>query len=519
MTVSAPPPPADTKLGTVEFLLRRMEHSRDFPALSETIRTLNRMAASQEKSVEQLAAVIVRDYALANKILKVVNSAYYAGFAGKVGTISRAIVVLGIEPIRALAASLILFEHLNDGNNTARVKALIGKSMFGALLARESAAAVGLAQHEEAFLAAMFHDLGELLVAFYLPEEDQAVQAAVAAGADSFAQAQFKVLGLTFEQLGIAVGKHWNFPETITHSMKKVTQGKPAESASTEETLRQLACFACEATAQLAAGAAPDGAAVTALFERFGDCVTYDRERFAEVLGHTRSEYRQLAEGLAAPESAPAAIRALAGPPRPEVAVASDDEIAAVSLPDEVNDAPADKPAAPEPILLEGLQEATTMLAEGSDLNPLAQVVLETLYRAFALRRVALCLRDPARRRYAGRLGFGSDIDAYLRALQFGEAYERDLFHAALEKRSDVHIADLGAAGTGHAIPAWYKAVSPTGSLLLLPLIVQGRAVGCIVAEHDRPNGLPLDGGTLRLVRALRNQLVLGFQLRSGGRA
>jgi HD-like signal output (HDOD) protein len=90
--------------GAVDFLLRRMQRSKDFPALSETIRTLNSLTASSKKSTEQLASVIVRDFALTNKVLKVVNSAYYAGFAGKVGTISRAIVVLGVDAIRSLAA-------------------------------------------------------------------------------------------------------------------------------------------------------------------------------------------------------------------------------------------------------------------------------------------------------------------------------------------------------------------------------------------------------------------------------
>ena len=68
-------PVSENDGGAIEFLLRRMQRRRDFPVLSETIRTLNRLSASNEKSVEHLAAVIVRDYALTNKILKVVNSA------------------------------------------------------------------------------------------------------------------------------------------------------------------------------------------------------------------------------------------------------------------------------------------------------------------------------------------------------------------------------------------------------------------------------------------------------------
>ena len=510
----------DANGGAVEFLLRRMQRSKDFPALSETIRTLNTLSAAADKSAEQLAAVIVRDFALTNKTLKVVNSAYYAGFAGNVGTISRAIVVLGIEPIRALAASLMLFEHLSEGSNATRVKALIGKSMFGALVAREAATDAGLQHGEEAFLAAMFHNLGELLLAFYLPDEDAAIQAEILENNVSPVRAQFKVLGVSFEQLGVAVGRHWNFPHAITFSMQRLPSGKQRKPANEEEVLCQLACMAHDVTERLAAGEGIRDRSLSLLLARFRDCVPFNGDRFGDVVQEARTEYRMLAEGLATPEGAPPAIRALSGLQHKDAAtVERDDAIAAVALPGDDSEQPAVDQANPEPILLEGLQEATAILAEGADLNHVAQVVLETLYRAFGLRRVALCLRDAARRQYAGRLGFGSDIDLYLKRLHFDEDYARDVFHVALKQKTDVHIADLAVGGAGHGIPAWFNALSPNGALLFLPLIVQDHPVGCIVAEHERSGGLQLEPGTLRLVRALRNQLALGLQLRRNDRA
>ncbi|MCP5305605.1 MAG: HDOD domain-containing protein [Chromatiaceae bacterium] len=518
------PPEAEHTLsesagGAVEFLLRRMQRNQDFPALSETIRTLNGLSASSNKSIEQLASVIVRDYALTNKVLKVVNSAFYAGFAGKVGTISRAIVVLGIEPIRALAASLMLFEHLSEASNADRVKALIGKSMFGALLAREAASDVGLPQGEEAFLAAMFHNLGELLVAFYLAEEDAAIQEMVADGEVAPLRAQHEVLGVSFEQLGMAVGRHWNFPDLITNSMKRMPPGQLSKAKNDDELLCRLAGFASEVTERLAVGDRSGDPLMDAVLSRYQKCVKLEAASFDDAVSEARSEYRMLAESLATPERAPGAIRALAGLKPPEQAAdAVDEDFADVALPEDQS-TQADRVVEPEPILVEGLQEATAMLSEGAGLNQVAQVMLETLYRAFGLRRVALCLRDVSRRQYVGRLGFGGDIEGYLNALRFGEAYERDVFHVALKQKTDVHIADLAVGGAGHGIPAWYSAISPSGALLFLPLLVHERPVGCIIAEHEQANGLRLEPGALRLVRALRNQLSLGLQLRrsSGG--
>ncbi len=75
--------------GTVEFLLRRMQHKSDFPALSESILTLNRLSSSDDENIDRLAGIIVRDFALTSKILRVVNSAlcrknrhYHPGHCG-----------------------------------------------------------------------------------------------------------------------------------------------------------------------------------------------------------------------------------------------------------------------------------------------------------------------------------------------------------------------------------------------------------------------------------------------------
>lgn len=507
--------------GAIDFLLRRMQRRKDFPILSETIRTLNRLSASSEKSVEHLAAVIVRDYALTNKILKVVNSAYYGGFAGKVGTISRAIVVLGIEPIRSLAASLILFEHLADHRNAARVKVLIGRSVFAALLARELSQNAGLSQGEETFLAAMFHNLGELLVAYYLPDEDAAIMQLLSAGQISQREAEFQVLGVDLEHLGTAVGRHWSFPNAITQAMKKIGMAPDpvAEPVNDEERLRHMACLASAITERIGCGQPLDGKAVAAVFTRYHKSFSFEKAAFAEAVNVTRSEYRVLAAGLAEQDSAPAEVRILAGakPAAGDLPTREDGVLADIALPQESDQNAETLTADPEPILLEGLQEVTAMLAEGDAIHEVAQVVLETLYRALGLRRVALSLRDAGRRQFVGRMGFGDDVDAYLSAIRFDEAYQRDLFHVALKQKTDVHIADLSVGVAGHGIPPWYHRLTPDGSLLFLPLLVQDHAVGCLLAEHRQKDGLALSPSVLRLVRALRNQLALGLQVRRRG--
>ncbi len=71
--------------GTVEFLLRRMRHKSNFPALSNTISTINRVAADSDESVQTLSSALLKDFALTNKLLQLVNSSTY-GHPGGTGS-------------------------------------------------------------------------------------------------------------------------------------------------------------------------------------------------------------------------------------------------------------------------------------------------------------------------------------------------------------------------------------------------------------------------------------------------
>ena len=59
---------------TLEFLLRRMRHKTDFPALSESVVRIQRLATSDTESIRSLTDEILRDVSLTNKLLRMVNT-------------------------------------------------------------------------------------------------------------------------------------------------------------------------------------------------------------------------------------------------------------------------------------------------------------------------------------------------------------------------------------------------------------------------------------------------------------
>jgi HD-like signal output (HDOD) protein len=69
-----------------------MRHKSDFPALSESVSAINKIANSETESINKLSNTILKDFALTNKIVRLVNSAYFrpAG-GGSISTVSRAV--------------------------------------------------------------------------------------------------------------------------------------------------------------------------------------------------------------------------------------------------------------------------------------------------------------------------------------------------------------------------------------------------------------------------------------------
>lgn len=160
----APPTQAG---GTLEYLLRRMRHKSDFPALSQTITTINRVTGSVDENSSALSNTILKDFALTNKLLRWVNTAYFGQFGGTISTVSRAVVILGFDRIRGVAMTLMPMEHLQDKTQAAPLKEDVVAGYFSGLLARERAAKANIRDGEEAFICTLFHDLGRLLARFY----------------------------------------------------------------------------------------------------------------------------------------------------------------------------------------------------------------------------------------------------------------------------------------------------------------------------------------------------------------
>jgi GAF domain-containing protein len=155
------------------------------------------------------------------------------------------------------------------------------------------------------------------------------------------------------------------------------------------------------------------------------------------------------------------------------------------------------------------------LLEDEANLSQIFNVVIETIYRAFAYEHVILALHDRNKKEYCAKMGFGANIEKLIGQFRFPAKFSPNVFHAAINNDADLYIEDASDKKIRGNIPEWHKQILRSGSFFIFPLVVNQRPLGLIYADHTKPHGVSLSKKELNLVKALRNQLILAIKSRS----
>ena len=520
------------QMDTLEFLLRRMRHKSDFPALSDSVSAINKLTSSEHENANSLSETILKDYALTNKILRLVNSAFYrqAG-GGNISTVSRAVIVLGFDTIRNIAITVLLFEHMQDKANVKELKETFLRANLAGLLARQCSHGALLGrQREEAFICALFHGLGQLLAQFYFPEEVEEISKLVEFKQLSERTASVQVLGITFEDLGIGIADSWGFPRTIVESMRRLPAGEIRKPNTTEEALRVMSGFANEMCGVLA-DTPPEqrGKALARISQRFAGSLQINDRQLQENMEKSVEELTEIAAilhvNLKQSPFARQAASFVGGDARtdetltPHHAEANDPTLAESLLDDAtVLDAEFSTAATPLPedaqdVLAAGIQDISNSLIDDFALNDILSIILETMYRAMGFRRVLLALRDGKSGQMTGRFGLGPEVGELAKQFRFPLTEQlHDVFQLATGKGLDIIISDIDDPKIADKVPGWFRERIPAKTFVLFPLNIKGRPVALIYCDKDRAGSISIPEKELTLLKTLRNQALLAIK-------
>lgn len=499
---------------TVQFLLRRMRHKGDFPAFSQTISQLNKASSSDTDGLASVSNSILKDYALTNKVLRLVNSAYYSRGGGKINTISRAVVMLGINPVRNIAAALMLFEHLQNKQQSQQLKEDTVKSLFSALVANDLAATSKVTNHEEAFLCALLEQLGKMLTRFYLHEESQAIDKLMMQDNYSEQKAVSEVLGTSYHQLGISIARDWGFPDQIIESMKPLDfDHLPGQDNNTQK-LRTVSQFSNALGHSLQLPKEQQTGAIETLTNQFSKALKIDKDKVKSLVeaGHTELvKFSKLIQfDLAKSKFFEQTVAE--HPAEPATPADQGHSVDGVEILEEDLD---ERQKTSEKALSDGIQDITNTLTGDCTINQVMQMIMETIYRSLEGCRVVLCLKDAKKGAITARFGYGEDVETITSNFFIPLLYHPDVFHIAFKNNVDIHIEDTQDPKIKAKIPDWYHENIGARSFTIFPIVIKHSPIALIYIDNGKDKPISISDNQLGLLKTLRNQAILAIKSNS----
>ncbi|MGE3179779.1 MAG: HDOD domain-containing protein, partial [Vicinamibacterales bacterium] len=184
--------PMATMHTSLDACVQKILKDEEFPAFSDRLQLLMHVER-EDQSAQKLADLVLQDFGLTLKVLQVANSFQYNRSSKTIDSVSRAIMVMGVRTVQGLASSLAFFEHYQKRSPV--LKRLMLLSMLTAHHASAAAEGIGFKEREEAHLAGMFRNLGEVLVSCHCPAQYARISIETHGGAKAPNTACIRALG------------------------------------------------------------------------------------------------------------------------------------------------------------------------------------------------------------------------------------------------------------------------------------------------------------------------------------
>ena len=169
----------------------------------------------------EIVSLLGRDPALCAKLLKAVNSCIY-GLGRPVGSIDRAVTILGMNAVRSLALGLSLPSVQKGGAADLPSQEYWVGSVGGAMIARELAARLRFPNPEDELVAGLLRDLGSMLLRQTFPD----AWAGMRAGAGKYdlvldpCGLELEAFGAHHADVSAELLARWNLPADIIEPIR-----------------------------------------------------------------------------------------------------------------------------------------------------------------------------------------------------------------------------------------------------------------------------------------------------------
>ncbi len=502
-----------------DAIVGRMRSSSQLPVMGAAVRQLSALSDDTTQRMNELANIVLSDVYLTQRVLSLSNTVVYRTHCAPVTTVSKALMLLGLNKVRLLALSAIVLDQLEDSSQANSLRADFSHAVFASILAAELARETGLADSEEAAIVAMFRNTGHLMLGLLDFPLLKKIRLLALQNKISERQALIQEAGFCLADLSREVLAHWNIPAVLIDAATRT-------GTYHHSSLALLSQCADELTEVLRTVSIEQE---TIPFEQVMKQYSKYFQIGIPVLTRLISNARQVASEFGG-------VLELKSHRKEPMTSAQAHSVTAQNFLEadqnffisnknkcayfeQSTPTIAGKPQSLHPNsqalvitqLVNGLQDTIEAIANNQSKVDICRIALETIHRAFGFDRSLLCLTDPASGYLTTRIVFGDVNSAQRLGFRFDPKNEADgIFAAICRKNVDVHIRQIADRNLRPYLPAWFlKHFPSTQSMSLFPVTTGKQVLGLIYADRDQSHQDDFSAHELKMLKTLRNQIIV----------
>lgn len=213
--------PADTSARSADsdvLVSAIVQTTGDLPSLPAIANQVMQKVSDPNTTSKDLQDIISLDQALAARVLKIANSAFF-GCSRRINRLTDAINIMGFNSIKSLVMTSVLGDLFKSFGLTEKL--LWEHSIGCATACRKISRALRFPGIEEAFLAGLMHDIGKVVLNLRQPERMFEIFQEVynQPGQHTFHTLEMREFGFDHAQVGRLMARKWNFAEEIEEAI------------------------------------------------------------------------------------------------------------------------------------------------------------------------------------------------------------------------------------------------------------------------------------------------------------
>ena len=207
-----------------DHLSSRISSAMDLPTLPAIVERLRRAIENPECGAAEVGELVAQDPTLTAKILLLANSALY-GRAEHCWSAREACALLGLESVGNLVVHATLldrYEHLKQSGYD--VSALWHDAPLVASCASKLSRCMRVRRRpsaDEAWLAGLLHDIGQLILLERAGEHYVTIQSAASCGIEPLEAYELRELGCTHSEIGAIAVEAWGCGEHVRDAVQR----------------------------------------------------------------------------------------------------------------------------------------------------------------------------------------------------------------------------------------------------------------------------------------------------------